>query len=130
MVDNPAAACRHVDELTDPIVISGRSHRGFNPASKTGMKLFCAALDRNYLMCGFRNADIREALFGPNENAPERRRQSPAEGRVFKRLHARGLIAKFPHTRRWLVSRKGQQLLGAMVQLYYHGIPALARPTA
>jgi hypothetical protein len=96
-VDNPATAYRHVDELTEPIVVSGRSHRGFNPASKTDVKLFSAVLDGNYLVRGFRNVDIREALFGPNEDTSERRRQSQAVGRMLKRLHARGLIAKGPN---------------------------------
>ena len=127
VVDNPATAYRHVQELTEPIVVSGRSHRGFNPASRSDVKLFSAVLDGNHLVRGFRNVDIREALFGQNEEDAERRRQSHAVGRLLKRLHARGLIAKVPNTRRWLVTQKGHQVLGVIIQLYYHGIPAVAR---
>jgi hypothetical protein len=127
VVDNPAATYRHVQELTEPIVVSGRSHRGFNPASRSDVKLFSAVLDGNHLVRGYRNADIREALFGQNEDDAERRRQSHAVGRLLKRLHARGLIAKVPNTRRWLVTQKGHQVLGVIIQLYYHGIPAVAR---
>jgi hypothetical protein len=39
-------------------------------------------------------------------------------------LHVRGLIVKVPHSRRWHVSREGHKVLGAVVQLYYYGIPA------
>src|SRR6185437_10783462 len=117
----------HVSELSEPIVVSGRSHAGFNPASTADVKLFRAVLDGNHLVRGFRNADIREALFGLNEDPDERRRHSLAVGRMLKRLQARGLIAKVPNTRRWLVSHKGHQILGAVVQLYYHGIPAATR---
>ncbi len=127
VVDNPATAYRHVQELTEPIVVSRRSHRGFNPANKSDVKLFSAVLDGNHLVRGFRNVDIREALFGQNEDDAERRRQSQAVGRLLKRLHARGLIAKVPNTRRWLVTQKGHQVLGVIIQLYYHGIPAVAR---
>ena len=42
----------------------------------------------------------------------------------------RGLIAKVPHTRRWNVSRKGHQVLGAVVRLYHHGIPAAVNQAA
>lgn len=106
------------------MVVSGRSHAGFNPASGADVKLFAAVLDGNNLLRGFRNADIREALYGPTEDAGERRRQSLAVGRMLKRLHVRGLIAKVPHSRRWHVSRKGHQVLGAVVRLYHDGIPA------
>ncbi len=124
VVDDPAPAYRQVEELTGPVVISGRGHAGFNPATGADVKLFAAVLDGNNLVRGSRNADIREALYGPTEDAGERRRQSQAVGRILKRLHVRGLIAKVPHSRRWLVSRKGHQVLGAVVQLYHYGIPA------
>lgn len=124
VVDDPAPAYRQVEELTEPVVVSGRSHAGFNPASGADVKLFAAVLDGNNLVRGFRNADIREALYGPTEDAGERRRQSLAVGRMLKRLHVRGLIAKVPHSRRWHVSRKGHQVLGAVVRLYHDGIPA------
>jgi hypothetical protein len=88
------------------------------------VKLFGAVLDGNHLVRGFRNADIREALYGSTENAEERRRHSHAVGRMLKRLHVRGLIVKVPHSRRWHVSRKGHQVLGAVVRLYHYGIPA------
>jgi hypothetical protein len=127
VVDDPAAAYRQVEELTEPIEVSGRNHAGFNPASKADVKLFSVVLDGNHLVRGFRNGDIREALFGANDDQDERHRQSLAVGRMLKRLHVRALIAKVPNTRRWLVSHKGHQVLGAVVRLYYHGIPAAAR---
>jgi hypothetical protein len=88
------------------------------------VKLFGAVLDGNHLVRGFRNAEIREALYGLTEDAGERRRQSHAVGRMLKRLHVRGLIVKVPRSRRWHVSRQGHQVLGAVVQLYHYGIPA------
>ena len=124
VVDDPAPAYRQVEELTKPVVVSGRSHAGFNPATESDVKLFAAVLDGNNLVRGFRNAEIREALYEPTEDAGERRRQSLAVGRMLKRLHVRGLIAKVPHSRRWHVSQKGHRLLGAVVRLYHYGIPA------
>jgi len=105
-------------------VVSGRSYAGFNLACGADAKLFGAVLDGNHLVRGFRNADILEVLYGPTEDAGERRRQSLAVGRMLKRLHVRVLIVKVPHSRRWHVSRKGYQVLGTVVRLYHHGIPA------
>jgi hypothetical protein len=44
-------------------------------------------------------------------------------GRLLKR-YVHGLIAKVPRSRRWHVRREGQRVLGTVVQLYHHGIPA------
>ena len=130
VVDDPQPAYRQVEELTEPVVVSGRSHAGFNPASPADVRLFRAVLAGENLLHGFRNANIRAALCGTTEDDGERRRQSHAVGRMLKRLHVRGLIVKVPHSHRWHVSKKGQQVLGAVVQLYHHGIPAAMRTAA
>ncbi len=80
VVGDPAPAYRQVEELTEPVVVADRSHRGFNPASGPDLKLFGAVLDGNHLIRGFRNADIRVALYGSTEDAGDRRRQSHAMG--------------------------------------------------
>src|SRR3954452_20012603 len=45
VVDDPAPAYRQVEGLTEPVVIAGRRHSGFNPASGQDVKLFGAVLD-------------------------------------------------------------------------------------
>ena len=80
VVEDPTPAYRQVEELTEPVVVTGRSLAGFNPASKADIKLFTAVLDGNHLVRGFRNAEIREALYGSNEDRSERRRQSRRGG--------------------------------------------------
>jgi hypothetical protein len=130
VVDDPAPAYRQVEELTEPVVVSGRSHAGFNPASPGDVGLFRAVLAGENLLHGFRNADIRTALYGDTEDGDDRRRRSHAVGRMLKRLHVRGLIVKVHHSHRWHVSKKGHQVLGAVVRLYHHGIPAAMRTAA
>jgi hypothetical protein len=130
VVDDPAPAYRQVGELTEPVVVSGRVHAGFNPASPADVRSFQAVLAGENLLHGFRNADIRAALYGATEEVGDRRRQSHAVGRLLKRLHVRGLIVKVPHSHRWHVSKRGHQVLGAVVQLYHRGIPAAMRTAA
>jgi hypothetical protein len=36
----------------------------------------------------------------------------------------RGPIVEVPHSDRWHVGKRGQQVLGAVVPLYHHGSPA------
>ena len=62
MVENPAPAYRQVEELTERVVVSGRSYSGFNPTSGANVKLFGAVVNGNHLVRGFRNTDIRGAV--------------------------------------------------------------------
>jgi hypothetical protein len=130
VVDDPAPAYGQVADLAEPVVVSGRSHAGFNPASPPDVRLFQAVLDGENLLRGFRNAEIRTALYGSTDDGGDRRRQSHAVGRMLKRLHVRGLIVKVPHRHRWHVSAKGHRVLGAVVRLYHYGIPAVIATAA
>ena len=69
------------------MVVSGSESCGLQPGQPPRTSsLFEAVLDGDHLLRGFRNADIREALYGTTEDDVERRRQSPAVGRMLKRL--------------------------------------------
>ena len=80
----------------------------------------------DHLLKGFRNADIRNFLWGRSSDCPRQRREAHAVTRLLKRLHVRKLIAKIPRTRRWRTTTLGQKLLGTMIQLHYHGLPLAA----
>jgi hypothetical protein len=124
VVDDPTPVYQQIRELTEPVTVSGRSHAGFNPASAEQVRLFQTVLDGDHLLRGFRDGDIRAALYGSTEDQDERRHRSHAVGRMLKRLRVRGLIVKVPHSHRWHVSDKGHRILGAVVRLYHDGIPA------
>jgi hypothetical protein len=44
-VENPVPVYRHVEKITEPVVKTGRSYSGFNPASGLDVKLLEAVLD-------------------------------------------------------------------------------------
>ena len=46
-------------------------------------------------------------------------------GRCFRRLHAHGLIAKIPHTRRRCVTAYGHRAMGASLYLCEHHFPSV-----
>jgi hypothetical protein len=119
VVDDPAPAYQDLRHLTEPKVVDGRSYAGFNLARRDDVRLFRAVLDGDHIARGFRNADIREPLFGRLLKPSEQRRASAAVGRRLKRLHVRHLVAKIPRTRRWRVTEHGRRLLGRAVRLYY-----------
>ena len=62
MVEDVAPAYRQVEELTEPVMASGRSHAGFNPASGADVKLFSAVLDGNHRCVDSATPTSRSAL--------------------------------------------------------------------
>ena len=81
-------------------------------------------LDGDHLPQGFRNKDIRRKVLRSGEHAlRERRRASAAVGRLLKRLHVRGLVAKIPHSRRWKVTDSGRRVLGHALRIYRRDWP-------
>lgn len=126
VVDDPAPSYQQVARLAERKVVRQRSYAGFNPASQHDVRLFQAVLHGDHLLRGFYNRDIRRLLGLEDRQSSLLRRLADRVGRLLKRLHVRGLIAKIPHTRRWRVTQLGQQLLGTIVQLHYHGLSQAA----
>lgn len=128
VVDDPTPAYQELRHLTEAKVVAERSYAGFNPARREDVQLFAAVLDGDHIARGFRNRDIRAALFGVSQQPQPR--QSAAIGRLLKRLHVRQLVVKVPRTRRWKVSARGRQLLPTALQLYRRSWPELAKQAA
>jgi hypothetical protein len=126
VVDDPTPSYQQVERLAERKVVRQRSYAGFNPASQDDVRLFQAVLQGDLLLRGFHNRDIRLRLF-PKLTQPDLGRRLAAKvSRLLKRLHVRHLIARIPHTRRWRITQLGEQLLGAVVQLHYHGLAKAA----
>ena len=126
VVDDPTPSYQQVARLAERKVVAQRSYAGFNPASQQDLRLFQAVLHGDHLLRGFYNRDIRRRLF-PQVACPEVCRRLPAKvSRLLKRLHVRRLIARIPHSRRWRITQLGEQLLGTIVQLHYHGLAKTA----
>jgi hypothetical protein len=120
--DQAPPSYQQVETLALSRKIAERSYAGFNPARAEDVRVFQAVLRGENCLRGFRNAEIRRLLFGESPCPQTRRRQSNAVGRILKRLHVRGLIAKIPHSRRWQTTASGHHILGKIVRLYYHGL--------
>jgi len=115
-VDDPTPGYDDLRTLTEPQRQKGRSYAGFNPARAAETQLFAAILAGDHIAQGFRNKDLRAALYDDDNN--DRRRHSALIGRLLKRLHVRGLVIKIPRTRRWRVNDKGRRVLGDTLRTY------------
>lgn len=122
VVNDPQPSYQQVKRVAERKVVAQRSYAGFNPASSSDVRLFQAVINGDHHLHGFCNRQIRERLFRDTTDPQERRRLAARTGRMLKRLHVRMLIAKIPRTRRWRITMQGQKLLGAIIQLHYHGL--------
>ena len=115
-IDDPTPGYDDLRTLTEQQRQSGRSYAGFNPCREEEIRLFQAILAGDHIAQGFRNKDIRLTLYdNPTKDC---QRRSAAIGRLLKRMHVRGLVAKIPHTRRWRVTIKGRRILGDTLRTY------------
>ena len=123
-VEDPTPGYDQLKQLTERRREKGRSYAGFNPAREEEARLFAAVLTGDHITQGFRNKDIRAAVYDGDPHAPGR--QSAAIGRLLKRLHVRGFVAKVPRTRRWRITDHGRRVLSDTLQTYrrYHALAA------
>ena len=103
------------DRLSQPVIQDGRRTRALNPLG--GDAALLAIVTRaEFLIKGFRNADLRIALFGSDpEDSADRRRRSARVSRLIGLLRAHGLVKKIPDTQRYLITTFAQQCLPAII---------------
>ena len=105
------------DKLCQPVLVSGRRHRGLRPLDPTEAKLLAEVARGEYQITGFRNRDLRKSLFGETTDAVLRRRQAGQITRRLALLRAHGLIKRIPHTQRYQLTAAGAQTLPTLIAL-------------
>lgn len=65
-------------------------------------------------MNGFRNRDLRAALYPKANDPAERRRQASRATRALALLRAHGLIRKVSRTHRYMLTRRGREAITAL----------------
>lgn len=107
-------------DVTDPLCkrirFHGRSVRGFNPSSTDDIALLKAIRPATFAISGFRNRDLRAALYTkPATDLVEERRRSACVTRKLRLLRAHGLIRKINKTHRYQVTTKGRKALAVIL---------------
>lgn len=126
-VDDPTPGTQALQRLTTTKKdAAGRSCPGFNPMAQDDATLFKSLMDGEHCLNGFTNRDIRSRLTGTcwlRACAEDPKKASAKVGRCFRRLHAHGLIAKVPRSRRWRVTAYGRRTMGTSLYLREHHFP-------
>jgi hypothetical protein len=118
-VTEPDDARRRLQRLAQPVRAGRRSWRGLNPARADDVALMAAVLRGEHVLRGFTNADVRRELCPSAREERTRRRHSQRVGRLLRLLHAHGLIARIPRTRRWRVTAIGTSLMSTILRQHH-----------
>jgi hypothetical protein len=120
----PTVARPELDRVSQPAPFHGRRQRGLNLLAPEEQKLFLAVLRGDHRLQGVRNRDLARALFPkPTTDATERKRRTAHVSRRFQLLRAHGLLAKIPHTHRYRITAKGEDLMSAALYVRYKVFP-------
>jgi len=123
-IENPAEAHKQLERVCEPVRHKSRRQRGINPLRKDDWTLLKAVMRGEHCIHGLRNRDLAQALSLPTPKDPKAaRRQSGRLTRKLRLLHAHGLIAKIPRSRRWRVTAKGAAVMGAAIHYRERALP-------
>ena len=102
-------------------------YRGLHPLEMQEAQFFQIVLSGDFLLQGFRNKDLRQALFPTAaRRSKERKRASGRVTRLLRLYRAHGLIKKISHTSYYRVTEKGQRVMSTALRLREIDIPQLA----
>lgn len=120
-LDHLATACvadnlkETVSDICARTQKNGKAYRALNPWNPQDFKaLQFLARGENHIN-GFRNKNLREALYGPVVDVSEKKRMSAHTSRCLRLLRAHGLIRKVSHTTRYQLTAKGRQVVTAVL---------------
>lgn len=118
-------------DLCRPVTWNGRRARALHPWSPDDLDLLRAIGRAEFLLNGFRNADLSQALHGaPPQDHAARRRRSGAVTRRIRLLRAHGLVHKRPKSHRYMVSPKGHRIISALIAAYRADTESLSKLAA
>ena len=96
-------------------VVRGRSYRALNPWSIEDGSLLETISRGEFTINGFRNRELRPALFGKAASRTEEHRQAGRVSRKLALLKAHDLICKVSRTHRWKLTDKGRRIVTALL---------------
>lgn len=107
-IECPQTLSESLMPLGKSITRDGRRYRGLRLMTPEDSQLLAAVSKGQFALNGFRNCDIREALFGKDADPQQMKRRSGQISRKLALLKAHGLIRRVPRTRRWTLTDTGK----------------------
>jgi hypothetical protein len=107
-IDDPANGVKRLDKVSKPVRADNRTYRGFNLFDGDDLKLFTVILRGEYMISGFKNADLRQHLSAKNTG------QISA---ILRRLRKHGIIKKARHCYKYYLTAFGRRIAATALKL-------------
>jgi len=130
VVQNSHTAGEATDTIFRAVLRNGRRHRALNPWTDKDAALLEAVHSGQWTINGFRNRDLRLALFGPTTDPCAKRKQAARITRSLALLRAHGIIKKVTHTHRYHLTDRGREIITALQAARKSTIEALLKIAA
>lgn len=101
---------KEIEQVSSKIIVKGRSYTAFNILDKETTKLFKILSNGGYMINGFRNADIKYALYSDSKDVESVRVRNRVT-RLLGKLRAHKLIKKVPNELKYYVTEKGRKII-------------------
>jgi len=99
-----------------PVVRQEKRHRALQPFAEPDVVLLETISRGEFLLQGFRNRDLQQAVYrGSRASQEQRRKRSAAVSRKLRLLRAHGVIRKVSGTHRYHVTSSGREILAAIM---------------
>ena len=118
-------AIPHLDSLCRSHSHNGKRCARFNPLQHADRNLFAAVLSGEFALNGFRNHDLCSKLYPqPPNSTKEAKQRCIRISRLIAKLRAHGLVAKVKNSRLYRITKRGSQILFAVLSFYQTDFPA------
>ncbi len=103
----------------------GRRYRGLNPWSEADAALLQLISRGEWTLSGFRNRDLRAALYPSTTDPIEQRRQSARMSRALALLRAHAIIKKINGSYRYQLTAQGRRIVTALLAAQHANVEKL-----
>jgi hypothetical protein len=111
--------------VCQPIQCDGRRYRGLNPWAEPDAALLRLINRGEWMVSGFRNRDVRAALYPAQSDLAQQRRQAGRVTRALARLRAHGIIKKVGATYRYQLTVQGRRIVTALLAAHQADVEKL-----
>ena len=115
---------QEIEKVSSKIIVKGRRYTGFNILDKETTELFKILANGSYMINGFRNTDIKYALYG-NEKDYESTRVRNRVTRLLAKLRAHKIIKKVPKSLKYYVTENGRKIISEILYFKETELPTI-----
>jgi hypothetical protein len=116
-VDDPTNGIKRLDKVSKPVRADNRTYRGFN-LFDDDLKLFTVIVRGEFMISGFKNADLRKHLS---------RKNTGQVSAIIRRLRKHGIIKKARHCYKYYLTALGRLVTTTALKLRHMALIPMLR---